>query len=310
VDRVSLKKLIVGPIATVTTPFDDRFAVDYGRMAAATEYWVASGLVSGVSVLKVAAAMGEGPMLSDDEASLLLRTVVRAAKGKAAIVCGIHYKDTLRTIEDAKRAQDLGAIGVQVSPPIFSHPTQDDILRHYSAVSAAIDIGIVVYNTWFMWGGNILPETFHKMADLEHVAAIKWSVPDPAIYDEMASLAPIFNILDNYNQPVSCHRMGGRGYINTTVEIYPPHDLKVWELLENHLYEQAQVLFDRVNKPLRQFDKQLTARSGGEARLKKALTALMGHPMGVSRPPSLPLNAEEMAELRAIVAGFGWPVVG
>ena len=34
--------------------------------------------------------------------------------------------------------------------------------------------------------------------------------------------------------------------------------------------------------------------------------AVMGHPVGASRPPSKPMNDEETAELREIVGGFGW----
>ena len=55
--------------------------------------------------------MGEGPDLSDEEWPLLLDTVVKAAGKNATVLCGIQTKDTLRTIEDAKRAQDLGAKG-------------------------------------------------------------------------------------------------------------------------------------------------------------------------------------------------------
>ena len=130
-NRDEVKKLIVGPIATVPTPFDADFEVDHGRMAELTKWWVANGLVKGKSVIKVAAAMGEGPMLSDDELPALLRTTVQAADDKAAIILGLGYKDTKRTIDDAKRAQDLGAIALQVVPPIFNDPTQDDILRFF-----------------------------------------------------------------------------------------------------------------------------------------------------------------------------------
>ena len=35
----------------------------------------------------------------------------------------------------------------------------------------------------------------------------------------------------------------------------------------------------------------------------------MGKPAGASRPPSKPLNEEELDELREILAGLGWPVV-
>ena len=35
--RDELKELIVGPIATVPTPFDEDYEVDFGRMAELTE---------------------------------------------------------------------------------------------------------------------------------------------------------------------------------------------------------------------------------------------------------------------------------
>ena len=87
-DRATLRGLIKGPIATVPTPFDDDFEVDYGRMHELTQQWVDEGLVKGTAVIKVAAAMGEGPMLSDEEWPALLRTTVQAAADKASIVCG------------------------------------------------------------------------------------------------------------------------------------------------------------------------------------------------------------------------------
>jgi hypothetical protein len=36
--------------------------------------------------------------------------------------------------------------------------------------------------------------------------------------------------------------------------------------------------------------------------------ALMGQPVGASRPPSKPLNEQEMDDLREVLLSFGWPV--
>jgi 4-hydroxy-tetrahydrodipicolinate synthase len=307
-DRSELKKQIVGPIATVPTPFDDNFGVDYGKMRAAAEWWVEQGLVTGRAVVKVAAAMGEGPQLRDSEWPELLKTVVDATGGKASVVCGIHYKDTVRTIEDARRAQDLGAIGLQISPPIFNDPKQDDILRYYGAVSDAIGIGILVYNTPWQTYGSIEVATFEKMVDFEHVVAIKWHPSEPEGYEEIFKLAEVFNIIDNNSTPVQCHKLGGKGFINLTAEVYPPFDMRIWDLMERGDYETAQAEWTPVNTALYEFYGKLDARSGGQARTKKALMAAMGRDFGPSRPPSLPVSAEEMEELRGVLFGFGWPV--
>ena len=56
------------------------------------------------------------------------------------------------------------------------------------------------------------------------------------------------------------------------------------------------------------FSAKLQEKSGGQARLKKALMKAMGRPSGDSRPPSLPVTDAEQAELSEILRGFGWPV--
>jgi 4-hydroxy-tetrahydrodipicolinate synthase len=308
-NRKELRGLIQGPIATVPTPFDDGYEVDFGRMHQLTQQWVDEGLVKGKAVIKVAAAMGEGPMLKDEEWPLLLRTVVQAADDKAAIVCGLHYKDTKRSIEDAKIAQDMGAIGLQICPPIFNLPSQDDLLDYYSDISDNIDIGIMVYCTQWMPGGLVEVDTIMRMKDIEQVASIKWSVPPGGKHADMAKFSDIFSVIENGESPSANHKLGGRGYINLTAESYPAHDLKIWELVESKQYDEADVLWDKINVPLRDYSAKVDGRSGGQGRVKKGLSYLMGKPAGSSRLPSKPLNKEELDELRQVLVGFGWPVV-
>ena len=308
-DRAELRELIQGPIATVPTPFDDDFEVDFGRMHELTQQWVDEGLVKGKAVIKVAAAMGEGPMLKDEEWPLLLRTVVQAAKDRASIVCGLHYKDTKRTIEDAKIAQDMGAIGLQICPPIFNLPSQDDLIDYYQDISDNIDIGIMVYCTQWMPGGLVEVDTIMRMEDIPQVVSIKWSPPPDGKQEDMAQFAHIFSVIENGGSPVESHKMGGRGYINLTAEAHPPHDLEIWDHMESGRYDEAQTLWDKVNTPLRDYSAKVDERSGGQGRVKKGISYLMGKPAGASRPPSKPLNEEELDELREILVGYGWPVV-
>ena len=309
-DREQVKKQLVGPVATVPTPFDEGYRVDYGRMAEATERWIDQGIVTGRSVLKVAAAMGEGPQLTEKEWARLLGTVVEAAKGRVPVWGAVHYKDTVRTIEDAKLAADLGVVGLQVSPPVYNQPSQDDMLRYYGGVSEAIDIGILIYNTHWLAHGAIYPDTFRKMVDFEQVVAIKWSPPEGVAYEEIFDLSGTFNILDNSNNPVECARLGGHGVLTDGVDSYPPYYLDMWDMMVAGKYEEAQAKWGAVMTPLRAFYAGVSKKSGGESRVAKAMSEIMGLPMGPPRPPSLPLDDVEMAELRAMMVGWGWPVPG
>ena len=135
-------------------------------------------------------------MLSDTEIPALLRTAVKAADGRATIMLGIHYKDTTRAIEEAKMAQDMGAISLHVTPHIWNMPTQEDMYDFFYDLSNAIDIGIMIYHTHWMTGGFIEVETFEKLADLDNIAAIKWSVPNNDDFELMTKFTDKVNMID------------------------------------------------------------------------------------------------------------------
>ena len=211
-------------------------------MSEITKWWVEQGLGTSKAPLKVAAAMGEGPDLSDDEWPHLLRTVVNAAPGKN-VICAIQVKNTLATIEDAKKAQDLGAVGLQIDLPFLHHSNQDDLVRFFTDISDQIDIGIMIYNThWFCQNPvteYLNADTMLRLKNAEHVTAIKWSVPDGEDYDSMKRFSNEFNVIDNSGQHVRCFKNGGAGYISSLIPVYPAYDLEIIELLENGKYEEA-----------------------------------------------------------------------
>ena len=297
--------MIQGTVATTPTPFDEDFRLDLARTAEVTRWWVEQGLGTNVAPLKVTAAGGEGPDLSDEEWPEVLRITVDAAGPDAVVMCGLKAKNTLHTIEDAKQAQDLGAIGLQIDLPLFHHPNQDDYVRFYTDISDAIDIGIMIYNTYWFGAESIQAETLLRLKDAEHVVAVKWNTTEGQNYDDMRKFSEIFNVIDNSGQSVRCHKNGGRGRISSTAIAYPSHDLNVWELLEGRRYEEAQAEIDRVQGPTKEWRARSTAKSGGYRHLK-AYMAAVGQPVGHCRPPTLPAEDAEIDELRAIFRDIGW----
>ena len=163
----------------------------------------------------------EGPMLRETEWPALLRTAVNAAGARFPIMFGIHDKDTRWAIDQAKRAQDLGTVAIQVTPPIYNIPTQQDMYDYFYDLSNAIDIGIMIYHTTWMPGGNIETDTFLHMADIDNVVAVKWGGSTEGVYEDMTKFVDIFNVIDNSANPVGCAELGGHGYVQTTLDIHP-----------------------------------------------------------------------------------------
>ena len=310
-DRDELKRRIRGTPVTLPTPFDKDLKVDYGRLTDMTHWWVEQGLGTDDAPLKTSAAMGEGPDLSDDEWPHILRTVVNAAGPGKTVICGLKPKNTLHTIDDGRRAQDLGAVGLQIDLPFFHHAQQDDNVRHFSAISDGIDIGIMIYNThWFCSNPAqeyMKAESMLRLKDSEHVVTIKWSVPDGEDYDQMTQFSDTFNVIDNSGRTtaVRCFKNGGVGYISALIAAYPQHDQEVFQLLVQGRYDEAQAEIDRVSKALGPWMDKTGAVSGGY-RQGKGMLAALGRPIGDPRPPTLPCTDEEIDEVRGVMEGLGW----
>ena len=89
------------------------------------------------------------------------------------------------------------------------------------------------------------------------------------------------------------------------IPAYPQHDLEVWQLLEAGRYEEAQAKVDHVEAALSPVRAKTGAVSGGY-RFGKGLMAAVGQSAGPPRPPTLPMDEEEMAELKDVIRELGW----
>jgi 4-hydroxy-tetrahydrodipicolinate synthase len=152
----------------LVTPFQ-RGAVDAEALAALATTLVARGVRS----LYPCGCTGEATSLAREERTLVIRTVLEAAKGKAAVIAGTGTAVTEETIELSREAIKLGVDAVMVITPYSCRPTQEGILAHYRAVADAIDRPIVLYNVPSRTGANVLPETVVRLAEHPRIAAIK-----------------------------------------------------------------------------------------------------------------------------------------
>ena len=82
-------------------------------------------------------------------------------------------------------------------------------------------------------------------------------------------------------------QMGGHGFLSEGVDAYPTFFLNIWSMMEAGRYEEANSEWERTVQPMRDFDAKIMKISGGEGRMEKGISEIMGLPMGPPRPPSL-----------------------
>src|SRR5918997_822552 len=138
-----------GPLGRVltamVTAFRDDGTVDHGN----------DGLV-------VSGTTGESPTTTVAEDGEILRAVLDAVGDRATVVAGVGTNATAHSVELAEQAQKLGADGVLVVTPYYNKPTQEGVLAHFRAVTAAADLPAMLYDIPGRTGITIAPETFAR----------------------------------------------------------------------------------------------------------------------------------------------------
>jgi 4-hydroxy-tetrahydrodipicolinate synthase len=129
-----------GVIPILPTPFRDDESLDLESWRTLLEFMVGIG-VDGVTILGV---LGESNRLNDDERETLIRSAVEIVRGRVPIIVGTSHTGTRSTANLSRRAQELGASGVMITPMKEAVPNDDRILELYRRVAAEISIPIVL----------------------------------------------------------------------------------------------------------------------------------------------------------------------
>jgi len=309
-DIQDVKRTLCGPMIPVITHLNEDLSVDLETIKFNVNYVVEHGFVRGRGVFLAVGAGGDFPMLTVQERKDVARAIVEAANGQTPVLIGAQDNNPQVSIEMAQFAEEIGAYGIQLAPPHYYEPSNDDVLRWYKLVhDSTKKIAIMAYNTW--WHGyNMTFEIIDQLAELERIISLKWSTPDggATFAKGVARFAERFAVVDNQGLQVLTHMLGGTGYVSHLATVWPEHDLALWDKMEKGDYKIALSGFQHVNWPWTDFRGKMWARTGGESSTVKAALEICGRPGGPARPPTRVLNTEERVELREILIRIGAPV--
>ena len=163
-----------GVYSVLPTPFDSRGDVDEGSLRRVVDLFIDAG-VHGVTALGVT---GEVARLDDTERRRVLEVVVEQVNGRAGVVAGTTADGTRTCIAHSRHAHGIGATAVMVSPPRMPKLNSDAVMRHFAALSEAVDIEIVVQDYPPISGYAMEPALLARIArELPRARTIKLEDP-------------------------------------------------------------------------------------------------------------------------------------
>jgi len=160
----------VGRVVTaLATPFLPDGGLDLDGAAVLARHVVASGSQG----LVLGGTTGESPTLRDEELWALVATVREAVGSTARLTVGTGTNDTSRSVERTVRATEEGADAVLVVTPYYNRPSQAGLVAHFTAVAAATDRPVLLYDIPSRTGREIDVETLVTLSRVPNIIGVK-----------------------------------------------------------------------------------------------------------------------------------------
>ncbi len=274
-------------LTAMITPMTDDLDVDLSGAGTLAEELVAFGNDG----LVINGTTGEASTTTDAEKAQLVRTVVAAVGGRAAVIAGVGTNDTRHSVELARAAAEAGADGLLVVTPYYSKPSQEGALAHFRAVADATELPVMLYDIPGRTGLALSVETLLRAAEHPRIVAVKDAKGDLLAATSALRQTDLwwYSGDDGLNLPLLS--IGARGFVSVTGHLVADRLVAMLAAFRSGDNEAARELFfgmDPVAVGL--------FRAPAVSMAKAALT-LQGRPSGPTRLPLLPADEGQRAQL-------------
>lgn len=265
-----------GVYTALVTPFSNGEVDDVG-LQTNLEHQMRSG-VSGVVLL---GTTGESPTVTSKERVFLIESTLECIGSKLPVIVGTGSNNTAVTIEETKRARDLGASAALVVAPYYNKPSQDGLRAHFIAVAEETDFPIILYNVPGRTGVRMLPETIATLCKHPNIIGVKQSYGDltdtTAILGDTKESECLFLAGDDALM-LPMIALGGAGVVSVASNLLPQQIVSLCNAcltgdfvsareLQYHLSSLFNVLFIDSNPLPIKYAMNLTGLPAGECRL-------------------------------------------
>jgi len=175
-DGSHLHSHLMGVWSATPTPFTETLQVD----RAAVHRLVEHHLRLGVNGLFLCGACGEGPWMTDEQRTTLIRAVAESAQGRLPPAAQVTDNSALRILRNIEKVKAAGAHIAVIAPPYFLlNATPKNVLRIYREAIRYSELPVGIYDRG---AGGPVPVPTEILRDIyaePNVVMVKDSSADP-----------------------------------------------------------------------------------------------------------------------------------
>ncbi|NNE15371.1 MAG: dihydrodipicolinate synthase family protein [Saprospiraceae bacterium] len=282
-----------GVMPAVTTKFDDNDNLDLKTF----EININAQLEAGIHGIVLGGTLGEASTLTDEEKRKLTTSTVDMVKGKVPVLINIAEQTTKGAIEAAQKAEDDGAQGLMMLPPMRYKAGDRETVEYFKATAKSTSLPIMIYNNPVDYKIEVTLDMFEELIECDNIEAVKESTRDTTnitrIINRFGDRLKIMTGVDTV--ALESLIMGAEGWIAGLVCAFPAETVAIYELQRVGRIKEAIEIF-RWFLPLLELD--INPKLVQNIKLAEVYTGIGTENV---RAPRLPLFGEERKHVIKVI---------
>ncbi|MGB1043181.1 MAG: dihydrodipicolinate synthase family protein [Tenacibaculum sp.] len=282
-----------GVMPAVTTKFSSNDTLDLNMF----EINIKAQLDAGVHGIVLGGTLGEASTLLDTEKRTLTQTTVNIVEDKVPVLMNIAEQTTKGAIEAAQKAEEDGAKGLMMLPPMRYKASDRETVEYFKAVANNTSLPIMVYNNPVDYKIEVTLNMFEELLKCNNIEAVKESTRDISnvtrIKNNFGDRLKIMTGVDTL--ALESLLMGADGWIAGLVCAFPKETVAIYELQKAGKIKEALEIY-RWFLPLLELD--INSKLVQNIKLAEVATGIGTENV---RAPRLPLIGEERKHVLNVI---------
>lgn len=240
-----------GVFPAVTTKFHEDGSLDMDLFFKNLDFQ----LESGVHGIILGGTLGESSVLSQEEKITLTKETVRHVNGKIPVILNIAEGATQDALFWAKKAEELGASGLMILPPMRYAADAREVVTYFKSVANSTSLPMMIYNNPVDYKTLVTIDMFAELAECPNIQAIKESTRDISNVTRMINrFGDRFQILCGVDTlAMEELLMGAVGWVAGLVCAFPKETVTIYNLVQEGKIKEAREIY-RWFLPLLELD--------------------------------------------------------
>ncbi len=283
-----------GVMPAVTTKFNDQDELDLDNF----KVNIQAQLDAGVHGIVLGGTLGEASTLTELEKRTLVRETVAFVRGAVPVIINIAEQSTKAAIELAHMAEEDGASGLMMLPPMRYKADDRETVTYFRKVAQSTSLPIMIYNNPVDYGIEVTLDMFEDLLkDCPNIQAVKESTRDISninrIRNRFGNRLAILCGVDTL--ALESLLIGADGWVAGLVCAFPAETVAIYELAKAGRTQEAIEIY-RWFLPLLELD--INTKLVQNIKLAEVATRIGTENV---REPRLPLAGAERKNVLAII---------